>query len=247
MLTAHILAEIKLSKSGTDILECEDAFKIVNSDDILKIAISDGATESSFSKEWASILVEEITKVKNARKTILLNKLPVFRKLWLDLVSKKSLPWYAEIKLQMGAFSALLFSIINLKTSDFYCIAVGDCCAFNVRDNCISFSFPFSNPNEFNNHPFLIKSKDDNRNNLRSNIQVIQKQKIKENDILFFMSDALALWFLEENCKGGQPWNILLNLFKDEKKESFMDWLLEQQKNKLIKNDDSTLIIVELK
>ncbi len=115
-----------------------------------------------------------------------------------------------------------------------------------MREDKIAFAFPYTNPEQFKNSPYLIKSKEDNGNLLHANTQVFPKRKLKENDLLFFMSDAIALWFTEEIYQGRQPWNSLLNCFK-EKNETFIHWLSEMKKNKLIKNDDSTLLIVELK
>jgi hypothetical protein len=72
------------------------------------------------------------------------------------------------------------------------------------------------------------------------------KGKIEKGDYLILMSDALAYWFASENEKAERPWEILLGISEDTSKNAFEDWLNDKRREKLIKNDDTSLLIIEI-
>src|SRR5439155_1590574 len=100
-----------LPKDGSTEGEYEDAFFPRHSSSFtgerLRFAIADGATEASFSKLWARMLVRAFgRRVINFPLTTA--ALAPLRELWAASVHKKTLPWYAEEKAASGAFSALV-------------------------------------------------------------------------------------------------------------------------------------------
>ena len=245
MLKAKILLKEVLPKMGNTVVECEDALATKPTKTFLKVALADGATESSFAKEWANLLTDDLVKSKVFSLKHIVGRLPILRDQWLSEVNKIPLPWYAEAKLGKGAFSTLLGMSIDLKKKIYSCIGIGDCCLFQVRGYEVLFSFPVQKSGEFSNFPFLLTTKKDDDKELKANLKEA-KGKIEKGDYLILMSDALAYWFASENEKAERPWEILLGLSEDTSKKAFEDWLNDKRREKQIKNDDTTLLIIEI-
>lgn len=176
--------------------------------DYFHFAIADGATETSFSKIWANILVHAYCSGKFESENLISNFIQIQKK-WKNQLSKKSLPWYAEEKLKMGAYSSLLGVSIFKQDNDHpsygtaRIVAMGDSCVFLVRDNDLVYSFPIKESKEFNNRPMLLPS----INNSQQIIDLLVKEKIelKKNDQFFLMTDAMACWFLKTYEDGHKP------------------------------------------
>lgn len=246
MVKAEIICSYKLSKAGNSEDECEDAYSTNKTKKSLMVFIADGATESSFSREWAILLSENLIKNGSFSSKGIITQLPKIRKEWKNKISIKSLPWYAEMKLQKGAYSTVLGLQINYKKSSFNCSAIGDCCTFHLRSNNIISSFPIENESEFLNNPFLVSTNVEDDKKLREHFQEIKDQKIRKGDYLFVMSDALAHWFMTAIKANKSPWNALIQFTKKSLNSSFEEWLEIKRNQKEIKNDDTTLLIIEI-
>src|SRR5258708_5479570 len=72
-----------------------------------RFALADGASESSFAAAWARLLVEGFVTA-SGQPWRGLDWLPALRQRWVETVEALSLPWYAEIKREEGAFATLL-------------------------------------------------------------------------------------------------------------------------------------------
>ncbi|HAF29437.1 MAG TPA: hypothetical protein DCG75_10360 [Bacteroidales bacterium] len=243
---------ILIPKQGNSEQECEDCISIKatkeqNKKLRLRVAIADGATESSFAKEWSNLLTKSFDKFKLPLKETLLNKLTDLRKKQEVLLKDIELPWYAQEKAENGAFSAFLGIRIDLVNHNYEAIAIGDCCLFHIRNEVVIKQFPVMNSSEFGNNPYLISSKP-NKNTDLVNYLIEEKGDLSKGDILFLMSDALAHWFMKNNELNEHPWNILLGLKGKTKEEKlkFNSWLTERRISKEIKNDDVVLAIIEL-
>src|SRR5262249_53926449 len=98
-------------KRGNTHEEYEDAFWPPEPLDIdsrlLRFAVADGATETSFARSWAQILTRAYCRDQLSEKKIR-KHLPQLEQQWHSSIGKASLPWYAEEKLSHGAFATLL-------------------------------------------------------------------------------------------------------------------------------------------
>jgi hypothetical protein len=242
MLKAKILLGHKLPKFGNSDTECEDAFSCKSKRRFLKIALADGATESSFAKEWANILVENL----DFSKTQFIRRLSSLRSQWLLGVDTTNLPWYAEAKLEKGAFSTLLVLSVDFKTETYKAFAIGDCCLYHVREDSVVLSFPIQTSNDFSNSPFLVSTRKDYDDELKIQLKETGSRNIQSGDFLLLMSDALAHWFAIEAEKNERPWKILLGFSEDSSGSAFEGWLNDRRRLKEIKNDDTTLIVIEI-
>lgn len=243
-----------LPKAGNSIDEYEDAFwyqpSQIENGRCFKFAVADGATETSFSGLWATMLVNAFGYGYTTKSSII-NVLPEIQKQWFEEVSVKPLPWYAEEKLRKGAFSSFLGLSINNNDSvidtfiKWESIAIGDSCLFQVRDDNVLVCFPLKNSEEFNNRPLLLSSNIDNNIDLNKELMILNGL-CKQDDSFYMMTDALACWFLQSYERGEKPWKILRDLDTSEEEKPFSELIEDYRKTKLIRNDDVTLLRIDI-
>ena len=238
-----------VQKDGYDKKDFEDAFSAPYEEGPgghIRVAIADGATESSFSKEWANLLVNEYrynSQFSLENDTLLedlMNR-------WERKVGGFNLPWFASEKRNIGAFAAFLGVDIDPVTGHWVATAIGDSCLFVVRNNQLLTSFPFSKQDEFNNSPHLISSKEKNNRNLKDWTR-IASGNLMSGDLLIMATDAISDWFLKEVTAQGQPWLFPEQLMdtdrKDREKKKLLDiWLSVKndwmEANKIKKDEDT--------
>jgi len=239
-----------IPKEGMLPEENEDAFLFSESN--LIFAIADGATESSFSKHWANLLVEDF--VNNYNSYITNNAIMPSEKMVAFLeekISTKKLPWYAEEKAMMGASAAFLGIAFNQipESMDFewHACAVGDCNLFVIRNNRLELAFPLVNAIEFSNRPTLINSTIEFQHQKKHQFKNSKGNLIKE-DVLFLMTDAIAKWFIERTGnmevtpEADNPLNTIELMISSEDK--FEKMVGQLRKSKELRNDDTTIVKV---
>jgi hypothetical protein len=213
----------------------------------LYVALSDGATESSFSRQWAQILARfwtrhpRICEVENLRERCTAR--------WERAIGrrKKELPWYAEAKLEEGAASALLMFSLPRFSQNGDCkwesAAIGDVCLFQLRENTIIHSFPLDKPSDFSDRPFLLTTFPKNESHIHSKKTY---GVVERGDAFLFATDAMAGWIVS-----GDMDQVTTNLkrIRDVADESsFRDLVDEERKKRFsdpaigMKNDDVTMV-----
>lgn len=244
-------SHIGCEKLGNQESENEDAYLIpgdheIENEKILKFSVSDGATESSFSKEWADLLVSYF-KDHSFEDANLQTTLDHVRNSWLDKIQKIELPWYAQEKVQSGAHASLLGLTINLEELTWNSLAIGDSNLFHIRGAKLIKSFPIDNVEGFGNTPYLLASKPSQNTDINSHISR-DSASIEIGDMLILGTDAISAWVLAEAQKNNEPWISLSNLIGGQgfSKTDFKNWLNNKRIEREIKNDDTTLIIIEI-
>jgi hypothetical protein len=239
-------SSITTPKLGNSVEENEDNIlkpskQEAESDIILKFAISDGATESSFSKEWSDLLVSSY-KDKSFDEDHLAETVRVLSETWHAMTTTKEPPWYAEQKAEQGAFATFLGLTINRVERSFEAMAIGDCTLFHVREDELRLTFPVTTLEEFGNTPNLIASNSKYQVEFGKCV-LYKKDLFNANDLIVLSTDALAAWIWKQNNKGEKPWNILIKLVDN--KMEFENWLNDQRQLNEIKNDDVSLLILK--
>lgn len=241
----HVTAKtFWMPKRGNAIEEYEDAafpFEHFDAEVVeFKCAVADGATETSFAGLWAQLLVEGFAEK---------HPLKALRERWNADVRQRDLPWYAEEKLEKGAYAALAGLHLKKgrgKKNSFSMEATGDCCVFHVRENQMIASFPMLRSEQFNNSPALICSHEDARVDAQME-KLSKKGEWKDGDTFFLLSDALACWALKREEDMQDVANVLQNI---ETQEDLMRLVEEERQSILedgraaMKNDDVTLLCV---
>lgn len=184
-----------LQKNGCVPEEYEDSFapdsgpsQVVQQ---FRCAVADGATETSFSGLWAKILCQGYVSGE-----VSLEKM---QDQWLTDVSSKQLPWYAEQKLESGAYAALVCLEIRQEVHriEWSAKAIGDSCLFHLRQGKLVTSFPIENWQDFNNSPLLMASKADRNEEALASVKVTHGV-CDVGDQFLLMTDAISHWFLRK-------------------------------------------------
>ncbi len=247
----------RLPKAGNRPEEYEDAERVVYPQHVgvsgrrtARISVSDGASESAFAREWANILtdafVDRPPDISGLTGDSLPDWLAPAQEEWRDGVPWDRIPWHGEAKAQAGAFATMLGLAVGSAPDDsqrlsWQALAVGDSCLFVVRDDCLWLSFPLKDAAEFDNNPALICSIPANAAGLWEGVRRCSGE-CAPGDLLILATDALACWLLAKDAAGQKPWEALLALDSP----GWETWVGEQRRGGLMRNDDTTVVMIEV-
>lgn len=240
-----------VQKAGSSVSEYEDAFYPLAEAlaHASRFAISDGATDSSFSGIWARILVKAFVESgpDNGDFNSILSEI---QPKWAEQVGIRELPWYAEQKAEAGAFASLLgLSILEKPDLErrirWHAWAIGDSCLVQVRDDKATARFPLDHSSRFDSAPFLVPSNPRYNEKVSENIARAEGDA-RTDDSFYMMTDALACWFMAEDERGRAPWRALRDLNTADQRESFEEMVNRLRAERKIKNDDCTLIRIDI-
>jgi hypothetical protein len=238
----ELIQSFSVQKAGNEISECEDIWNYVKGDRLCSIALSDGATESSFSQEWAKELVTAFINHDQPKSAWLVTA----QQNWQQWLENQNLSWFAKRKVEQGAFATFLgFEIVD--DLSWKAIALGDSCLFVVR-NCelritnyeLRKSFPLKQSEEFGNRPRLIGT--------YSNTEQICFSEINGNaeigDRFYLATDAIACWIFKQLEANQDPW---VKLDEISSQDMFVNWVNDLRDHHEIANDDTTLLCLEIR
>jgi hypothetical protein len=231
-------------KLGNSLEEYEDAWahRPTRTPVGIRVAVADGATESSFAKLWAVLLAESYVRSPVIGAEFFARLKPA-RHLWRRKLAGRPLPWFASEKAEQGAFAAFLGVQIDAHKNRWTALAVGDCCLVQVDDvgkrMRVVGMFPLQKSSQFTMSPYLIGS----RSNGESPDERIQicTGSLRDGDMLLLATDALAAWLFKQHEEGRPLWKWLYR--KLSTPESFAALVAYGRKNGL-RNDDFTLVRV---
>lgn len=244
-----------LPKTGNTAAEYEDAFYPGRAGDYggtqLRFAVADGASEGMLSGQWAQILVRAYCRAISASQMpdLLARALPSWREWkqhYLDQRARQNRPvmWFEEPGLEKGAFSTLLGLTLHDGESAgrWEATALGDSCLFQVRAGELAAAMPIDDAEAFGSRPFLIASNPARNNGLLERVHYAAGEW-QPGDRFYLMTDALAHWFVRQVEAGAAPWEPL-HAAAD--LPQFEDWTAALKTGRLIRNDDITLLCLEV-
>jgi hypothetical protein len=224
-------------KSGNTANEYEDAYAV--KPEALRFAVADGASETSFARQWAELLVEGF--VQGAPSAAELREfVSPLQALWAEGQKGKATAWYSERKAADGAFSSLLG--VTIEGDRWRALAIGDSCLFVVRSGKVLRAFPLERAEQFSNRPSLLSSISRANAGVWSEVATVEGV-LQASDRLLLMTDALAQWFLVEAEMGRRPWAALSKVTTPEQFAAYIDCL---RAGGALRNDDVTLVTVEV-
>ncbi len=224
-------------KVGNSLSETEDSFFF--DEYKMRFAICDGASDSIFSGQWASVLARNfVTNGPDLRsKQELGTFLDNSRKTWLEEVPWSTLRWNVKNKAVRGAYSTFL-AVELVDKSTARCFAVGDCCLFLKGDDKFD-SFPLESPAQFGLHPKLIWSGygDPLQNKeYEAKVDVLSTEiDISEVSDIIMATDAMAKFIMEN----GTP--LFSELREKFNSQAYFD---ELRSNGKMKNDDVSGVFI---
>jgi hypothetical protein len=219
-------------KDGHTADECEDAWACNNP--ARRFAVADGASESIYAGEWARHLCDAY--VADSTADGIGPWLGIAQKRWRALVHGLPAPWHVAEKLDDGAFATFLGLRVE-PGGHWHAVAAGDTCLFLSRGDELKLAFPVRAAAEFGTRPELISSR--HRGRVRA---VTAHGDLMDGDRLWLMTDALAAWFLAEREAGSAPWRELDGRTADD----FAAWVAGRRADGRLKNDDVTLVVIDV-
>ena len=247
-----------LPKSGNRLNENEDActirfpLRIGDADrGPVRIAVSDGASQSAFARRWAGLLANAFA-FADPPKLCTLNEgsfnewLAPARKRWDTAVPWSRLPWHGKAKSRAGAFATLLGLTIESSPDGppglrWRAVAVGDSCLFVVREGRLHRSFPLEDPSEFGNRPDLVCSKPASAGRTWNAVHRAHDW-CEPGDLFILATDALACWFLASDDSRERPWEAVAAL----NSSTWAGWVEDRRRSGQMRNDDTTLVMLEM-
>jgi len=208
-----------VAKPGNDQAECEDVFEIFGDGE--RIALCDGATESSYSATWARILAVAFGSLDLFASDFAREARRWFERcqrewgVWEQQVLERPLQWFARAKLTHGAAATFLGIVIDRALGDadersFRVVACGDTCLFLVRGGEIArlrLAFPLVAFDEFGSMPPLIATSTPMERVIAS--LRTSSGSLAPGDAIYMATDALSQWIHAELEQGRAPWATL--------------------------------------
>lgn len=227
-------------KAGNSESQNEDAAAL--GPKLRRVAIADGASEGWQSGPWARVLAAECVRTP---------PMPDSFAGWVTAARAKApkteaTSWYAEEKAALGSFATILgVSFEDAKDGGirWRAVAVGDSCLFHVRGEKLLAKFPVESLGDFSNRPKLVGSEV---------AQVVPEPdwfagRGELNDVFYLLTDALAEWYLRERGANARPERELDRVTEPSRPPAaFADWIKSLRDAKALKNDDCTVVRVEL-
>ncbi len=217
----------------------------------LRVAISDGASESMLARHWSRMLAERLVRDASDTASRFLRVLREAVVAWPDFVDKyvedreannKPIQWYEEPGLARGAYATALSLTLRDDTCDptWHCVALGDCCLFLCRGGTLVAAYPLTSSDAFNSTPALAASRPVNEAAVAKHIACTAGD-FRLGDIFFLATDALSAWLLREQEDGCNPWDTLRDMGTDAAPD-FAEWVAVLRHFGRIKDDDTTLV-----
>ena len=247
-----------ISKQGHRPEENEDAWAISQADHAMFAAVSDGATESVYAREWANALSRSFIDPEPWRswleaKTVIPGtfheRTDHARAAWKESVDasmeavQDDVPWYVIEKREQGAFATVLGLALFFPVDDEHgsgrilAASIGDCGLFRVDAQTpgadrlsAEWAWPHDDPDVFTHRPELVSSRQSAAGS-GAQMQFLEDEWAP-GDVFVLGTDAVAAWLLRE-----KP--LLPTADADAKA-----WLQGAQADGRLRNDDSTLVIL---
>ena len=229
-------------KGGNDKGENEDrgAFRIESPR--LRLAVADGATESSFSDLWAEALVNVAVDGSPIRPSDPIDYGAALERYRSGLPSAESLPWYAQAKLAAGSHAALALALIVEGQSGYRWRAqvIGDCQLFVLKPKHryrLIRASPAASASAFGFHPALVPTVPSQWGSLPI---VNASGRLHRPFELWLTTDALAHSCLAEHEAGRSPWAEWAAA--SESPDAFEGLVARKRADGAMRNDDVTLV-----
>jgi hypothetical protein len=117
---------------------------------------------------------------------------------------------------------------------------------FIARNQGIYLSLPLQSPTEFSFSPILVPSKRERLDSIEGKIQ-IARGSLKQGDKIILASDALAAWIMKQALSDRLAFLEIIQSIKKAKDDfGFTRWINILRRSGELKNDDTSVIYIEL-
>jgi hypothetical protein len=251
-------AVLSRPKAGSSDAEYEDAWSVPDQDasavEGCTVAVADGASESLLAGAWARRLATAVgaSAGRDLDAGALAEAVCGAAAQWPAYLGRytrwreragKPVAWYEEPKLERGAHATVAGVSFRREAGPVYsgggawtAAALGDSCAFQVRDDRLALAFPLDSAAQFGTTPHLAASRDPDPELLGLRAEA-RRGTWLPGDVFYLATDAAAQWFLAEDEANRRPWRQIDEAFDDP-----AGWLDGLRAAGLIRNDDVTIV-----
>ena len=226
--------------------DCQDRYSINAATG--SVAVSDGLSQSLFSKYWAEILVDKYTSEREWAPTC--ENIRTLAPVWQERVQSRldqlrSLgrePWRSESMLAAGASAGATLVGLRLKVDGTWCCDVlGDSCLVELEGSQIKEIY--STTDHFDNYPDYFDSRQDKEG--KGEVQSFRgawNSPYLPRTTLLLVTDALGafLWSIKGTPEEKQRIDELLRVQSADE----FQVLVEHWRKDGMHNDDTTMVIV---
>jgi hypothetical protein len=223
--------------------ELEDAMCVSLGEN--RVAVSDGASESFDSKEWAELLANGYIEDPRLGVDWLRKQIEHYGR----AVDSAALSWSKKAAFERGSFATLL----GLQHCPESCIVdvlgIGDSLAALCDCGELLDTFPYTRSDQFEQRPELLSTNGvlNSRFELPGYFLECHKKwdtTEKQEPVVLLMTDALAHWALRSSEQGNPVWRRLIEIKERSTLESLV---LEEREVKNMRVDDVTLVGLSLR
>ncbi len=262
---------LRVPKAGSSEDECEDAAAVLPTSGAadwvewpVSVVVADGASESLLAKDWAQHLVHSLVDLGGQDARTVRDRVGFAEAIaqasrhWSDWIAEypdrrlaagRPVQWYEVPKLEKGAYATVLaarFEDGSVGQRSVWCAAaLGDSCLFQVRGDELLLAFPIMSAADFDSTPALVNSRGHDQTILATRVDLADGDA-KFGDQFFLCTDALSAWFLGEVERGGAPWEELYDFTRVSDTVGFAKWLAALRSAGRMRNDDVTVVHVDL-
>jgi len=244
-------------KMGERLDASEDAFAVNPAEGLY--AVADGASTAPYSGAWARLLARAFVQRPPPEFTVgaLRGWLARPRRLWGQRIPWERLDYFARRNAERGSFSTLVGLRVETAATTagdagasprvvrWQSIAVGDSCVFHIRGNRLVAAFPLSEPEQFQNAPFLLGTAPVLDHLLPHHLQVV-KGEARTGDVLALSTDALAAYFVEHFRRAKKLVQRLTRGSRSNGQGPFREFVAQERAAGRLRNDDVTLVLIAL-
>jgi hypothetical protein len=216
---------VSVPRDGSTAEENEDALAWREVDGGLVAAVSDGATESLYSRAFARCLADGFVADTPRDAGEMLRRLDDWIERWQGELPSGSLPWYVENRIDSGAHAAL--AGVSLRGRRLHATAVGDCCLLIAEQDSIT-SWPIESAELFSDRPVLLSTAGP-----QPQVQELHVD-LPPDALVMLASDAVAKWLLTAGPSDVRAPDADLEAL-----------IIEARRSGTLSNDDATLLIID--
>lgn len=252
MLRKRFAASVSKDPSAPE--QNEDAF---GCDDARQLyVVSDGASESFNSRLWSRVLVGVGLELRPRKPRAFCQALRHCINVYEDWCKAKGMSWAEEASFARGSFATFLSVRAGEQPGQALVLGTGDSIAVLASEGAVVSSFPYTTAAEFAARPHLLSTRAalnrlggiDVATALRSLCREEPTGPLHRNWKLaglregrvLCMTDALGAWLLH----GEKTPERLRTLLGIQREEELRDLVVEERKNRRMRTDDSTLVVL---
>ena len=232
-----------MQKRGNSRNEWEDSYHVDPVGGL--VAVSDGAGEGIFCRQWAALLTEryarELPDLRNA--AAYHSWLESCRSAWLEMIDYPKTRITQRLKIDnLGAAATFLgFRLEAIPTTPGAYVwraeAAGDSCLLWVRDAQLVATFPLTRGPQFKQAPLLLRTK-----RIVQPLFAQASGTCRTGDLFLLATDAVSHWLIDEHIRGPADWSRFESI-----EQAVWEEEIERLRDRnLIVNDDCTLIAVRV-